>query len=68
MKDNMIVFPDSVVSFRNENHSVLQEGMAMKVKHTHPKYTNEEERQNKLRELKRICLLQVSAQKLGGTA
>lgn len=28
----------------------------MKVKHTHPEYTNEAERLERLRELKRICL------------
>lgn len=68
MKSKVIAFPEKVVSFHNKNHSVLQEDMAMKVKHTHPEYANEEERKNKLRELKRICVLQVTAQRLGGTA
>ena len=68
MKNNVIEFPENAVFFCGEGHRVSQEDIAMKVKHKHPKYTNEEERKNKLLELKRICAFQVAAQRLGGTA
>ena len=40
----------------------------MRIKHTYPQYTNEEERKEKLRELKRVCVNQVAARRLKGTA
>jgi hypothetical protein len=35
----------------------------MKLKHTHPEYTDEQERQERLAELKRLCAAQLAAER-----
>ena len=52
-KSNVINFCGS--SFEKDNHSLFQGGMTMKVKHTHPEYTGEAERMERLQELKKMC-------------
>lgn len=40
-------------------HSVHQGGMSMTITHQHPSYVSEEERLERLRQLKRVCSTQL---------
>lgn len=40
-------------------HSVHQGGMPMTITHQHPSYVSEEERLERLRQLKRVCSVQL---------
>ena len=37
-------------------HSLNRGGSAMEIKHTHPQYTTEEQRMDKLQETRNLCL------------
>ena len=43
-------------SFEEDNHSLSRGGMTMKIKHTHPEYADEDERMERLQELKKTCI------------
>ena len=43
-------------SFEENNHSLSRGGMTMKIKHTHPEYADEDERMERLQELKKMCI------------
>lgn len=58
-KNNIIIFPPPA-SKPEKNHSLPQGGMSMKIKHTHPTYTNEQERLDRLQDLKRFCITKLN--------
>lgn len=43
-------------SFEVNDHSLSRGGMTMKIKHTHPEYADEDERMERLQELKKMCI------------
>ena len=43
-------------SLEENNHSLSRGGMTMKIKHTHPEYADEDERMERLQELKKTCI------------
>ena len=43
-------------SLEENNHSLSRGGMTMKIKHTHPEYADEDERMERLQELKKMCI------------
>ena len=43
-------------SFEENNHSLSRGGMTMKIKHTHPEYADEDERMERLQEIKKMCI------------
>lgn len=58
--NNIIIFqPPS--SCKEKNHSLPQGGIPMKIKHTHPVYTNEQERLDRLQDLKKSCIAKLTA-------
>ncbi len=59
-KNNIIIFPPPASS-AEKNHSLPQGGMSMKIKHTHPAYTNEQERLDRLQDLKKFCIAKLTA-------
>lgn len=44
-------------------HSLAMGGLGMKIKNTHPSYTNDEERTQRLRDLKKTCASMVKTAK-----
>ena len=54
---NIVVFPAIMP------HTVVEGDGAVEIKHTHPEYQNEEERMQRLKELRRTCTLLVRAQR-----
>lgn len=61
MKENAIVipFPSVPEYFRQNGHSLSGGGMPMKVTHQHPTYASRQERQERLKDLKRICAMKL---------
>lgn len=61
MKENVTVipFPSVPEYFRQDEHSLSGGGMPMKVTHQHPTYANQQERQERLKNLKRICAMKL---------
>ena len=57
-KLNVIIFQP--VAFSEVfSHKVIMGGKSMEIKHTHPDYTDENERMLRLKELSQACLEQV---------
>ena len=50
------------------SHTIEAGDGAVEIKHTHPEYQNEEERAQRLKELRRTCTLLVRAQRQAATA
>ena len=59
MSDKLIRFPEAQVFPSTAAHSVVRGGMPMKVTHQHPTYANQQERQKRLKDLKRICAMKL---------
>ena len=57
MTENVIHFP--AASFPASEHSLYTGGIAMKVTHQHPKYTSEQERLERLQDLKKTCAIKI---------
>ena len=55
---NVIVFRPATFS-EESSHKVVMGGESMEIKHTHPDYTDENERMLRLKELSQRCLEQV---------
>lgn len=57
-KSNVVMFRPAAFSAAS-SHKVTMGGEAMEIKHTHPDYTDENERMLRLKELSQLCLEQV---------
>lgn len=57
-KSNVVMFRPLAFSDVS-SHKVITGGEAMEIKHTHPDYTDENERMLRLKELSQLCLEQV---------
>ena len=55
---NVIMFRPAAFS-EVPSHKVVMGGESMEIKHTHPDYTDENERMLRLKELSQMCLEQV---------
>lgn len=60
MGDQVISFPRALSA--NGIHSFVPGGIAMEVKHTHPEYKSDAERQVRLKELKKLCTMKLCAE------
>ena len=54
---NILPFPSPPECFRPSGHKLSGGGMPMKITHQHPTYTNEKERLERLRDLKKLCYI-----------
>lgn len=55
MQSKIIPFPTVPEFFPDSGHKISRGGKCMKVKHQHPAYTSDKEREERLKELKKIC-------------
>lgn len=56
---NVIPFPPAPEFFPPPNHNLYAGGINMKVTHQHPKYTNDQERLERLQDLKKTCAMKI---------
>ena len=62
-KESKIINFPVASSFDGNNHRLSRGGMPMKIKHTHPEYSGEAERVERLKELKKMCISRLAATK-----
>lgn len=63
MNDNVILLPQVCASFLPNAHRFVRGGMNMEIRHTHPEYETEEQRQAALKDMRQACLCAISALK-----
>lgn len=63
MNDKAIFLSDTPASFFSGTHSFVHGGMNMEIKHTHPKYESDKQREAALKDTRRACINAISALK-----
>ena len=63
MKNKIIPFPTGPEYFPDSGHKLSRGGKYMQVKHQHPTYSSEKEREERLKELKKICAYKLHGMK-----